>query len=195
LLGVRPQTHTLLGDNSVSVVLQVEQVPHVLGQVGEVEAELQASDVAHGLVALLPLGLLLITNREECKRCVSGDGKAALTECRASHVRHLLNRIVNVVADDGSPKWCCRVEGYHHPDLTCTQVVGLKGTAKVSRNRPIVAKSNRAHKSSHGNPGQCRHVAGCSHTHHVYSGGSHPSSSGKYSHETIANPKVINSEK
>jgi hypothetical protein len=62
LLGVRVQTCTLLGDDSAGVVLQVEQVPRVLGQMGEVEAELWATDVTHGLVALLPLGLLLIMN-------------------------------------------------------------------------------------------------------------------------------------
>jgi hypothetical protein len=40
LLGVRIQTCTLLGDDSAGVVLEVEQVPRVLGQVRALEAEL-----------------------------------------------------------------------------------------------------------------------------------------------------------
>jgi hypothetical protein len=67
LFGVRVQMCTLLDDIFARVVLQVESVPSVLGQVGEVEAELQAGDVTHGLVVLLPLGLILILNWEERK--------------------------------------------------------------------------------------------------------------------------------
>jgi hypothetical protein len=52
LFGVCIQTRTLLGDDSTGVVLQVEQVPHVLGQVRALEVEMQAGDVTHGEVAL-----------------------------------------------------------------------------------------------------------------------------------------------
>jgi hypothetical protein len=104
LLDVCIQTCTLLGDDSTGVVLQVEQVPHVFGQVRALEAELWAGDVTHDLVALLPHGLHMITYREECKQCVDGDGEAMLTKCSESHMRHLLDGVINVVADDGSPE-------------------------------------------------------------------------------------------
>jgi hypothetical protein len=39
LLSIRIQTCTLLGDDSIGVVLQVEQVAHVLGQVRVLEVE------------------------------------------------------------------------------------------------------------------------------------------------------------
>jgi hypothetical protein len=83
LLGVLVQTRTLLGDNSAHVVLKVEQVPHILGQVRALEAELQAGHVTHGVVVLLPQGILLILNWEERKWRV---GEIALTERCESHV-------------------------------------------------------------------------------------------------------------
>jgi hypothetical protein len=140
LLSVHIQTCMLLGDDSAGVVLKVEHVPCVLGQVRALEAELQAGDVTHGLVVLQPHGLLLIMNREDCKRCVGGDGEAVLAQRGESHVHHLLDGVVDVVADDGSPEWCHGVKGYLHPDLTRTQAVGLKGMAAVSGNRPFVAE-------------------------------------------------------
>jgi hypothetical protein len=54
LLSVCIQTCMLLNDDSSHVALQVEQVPHVLGQVRALEAELQTGHVTHGVVALLP---------------------------------------------------------------------------------------------------------------------------------------------
>jgi hypothetical protein len=80
LLSVHVQTRTLLGDDYAAVVLQVEQVSHVLGQVRALEAELRAGNITHGLVVLLWQGLLLITNREECKRFVGSDSEAVLTQ-------------------------------------------------------------------------------------------------------------------
>jgi hypothetical protein len=91
-------------------------------------------------------------NREECKRCVSGDGEASLTQRHESHVCHLLNGVVNVVADDSSPEQCRGIEGYLHPDITCTQAVGLNEMAAVSGNQPVVAESD---ESSRGNLGPC----------------------------------------
>jgi hypothetical protein len=82
-----------------------------------------ASEVTHSLVALLPLGLNLISNREECDRCVSGGGEAALTQLGESHVCHLLDGVVDVPAHDGSLPWCSGVEGYLHQDLTHIQAM------------------------------------------------------------------------
>jgi hypothetical protein len=70
---------TLLGDDSVGVVLQVGQVPRVLGHLSSTGTVVQAGEVTHGLKALQPLGLILIPNREECNRHVGGGGEAVLT--------------------------------------------------------------------------------------------------------------------
>jgi hypothetical protein len=41
---------------------------------------------------------------------------------------------------DGSHPWLCRVEGYHHADLTPVQVMGHRHAIVVDRNVPVVAK-------------------------------------------------------
>jgi hypothetical protein len=91
LLGVYVQTCMLLGDNSARVVLQVEQVRRILGHVRALEAELQAGHVTHMVVVLLPHGLLLIPNQEECKRCVGGVDEIVLTERCESNVRAIFS--------------------------------------------------------------------------------------------------------
>jgi hypothetical protein len=42
--------------------------------------------------------MLLIPNRKECKRSVSGVGEVALAEGCESHVRHLLDAIIELNA-------------------------------------------------------------------------------------------------
>jgi hypothetical protein len=79
LLGVHVQTCTLLDGISLYVVLQVEQVPRVLGHMHGVDVVLQTGDVTHCLMALLPLGLILIPNQEKRKRHISSDGEDVLT--------------------------------------------------------------------------------------------------------------------
>jgi hypothetical protein len=76
---------TLLDDGPANVVLQVEQVPRVLVHLCRTGAEVWAGEVTHGLMALLPLRLILIPNREERDRRVSGGGEAALTQGSESH--------------------------------------------------------------------------------------------------------------
>jgi hypothetical protein len=70
----------LLDDGPVGVVLQVEQVPQVLDHPCRTGAEVRAGEVTHGLVALLPLRLILIMNREEHDQRVSSGGEAALIQ-------------------------------------------------------------------------------------------------------------------
>jgi hypothetical protein len=69
----------LLDDGPTDVVLQVEQLTHVLGHLCPTGTEVQAHNVAHGLEVLLPLELLLIVDREESDRHVGGGNEAALT--------------------------------------------------------------------------------------------------------------------
>jgi hypothetical protein len=59
------------------VVLQVEQVPHVLGHLCRTGTEVRTGEVPHDLQALSPLGLLLMVDQEERDRCVGGGGEAA----------------------------------------------------------------------------------------------------------------------
>jgi hypothetical protein len=69
LLGVllkRAQVQTLLGDSPGGVGLQVEHVMHVLGQRSHTDVEVSALIVGHSLKMLLPHGILLVTNQEEC---------------------------------------------------------------------------------------------------------------------------------
>jgi hypothetical protein len=56
----------LLDDDSAGVVLQVEQVPRILGHLSSTRAVVLASGITHGLKVLLPLRLILILNWEEC---------------------------------------------------------------------------------------------------------------------------------
>jgi hypothetical protein len=72
--------HTLLDDDPAVVVLQVEQVPHALGHLSRTSAEVQAGAVTHGLEVLLPLGLILIPDREECNQRVGGGSEATLEQ-------------------------------------------------------------------------------------------------------------------
>jgi hypothetical protein len=53
---VRHQTRTLLPGCPGGVVLEVEQVLHVLGHRGHLGVEVRALEVGHGLKTLLPYG-------------------------------------------------------------------------------------------------------------------------------------------
>jgi hypothetical protein len=58
-------------------------------------------------------------------------------------MRHLLDDVVNPIADDGSPPRCCGVNGYLHPDHMHL-VMGLKGTVAVDGDRPIIVESDES---------------------------------------------------
>jgi hypothetical protein len=107
-------------------VLQVKQVPHELGHLRLISAEVQAGEVAHGLQALSPLGLILIPNREERDRRICCAGEAVLTKCGEGDVCHLLDHIVNLIPNDGSLPWHRGIDRYLHLDLTDIQAVCLK---------------------------------------------------------------------
>jgi hypothetical protein len=71
LLRVCLQTHMLLDDNATGVVLEVEQVLRVVGHLRPSSTELWAGEVTSGLEVLVPLGLLLLTDRKEHDRHVT----------------------------------------------------------------------------------------------------------------------------
>jgi hypothetical protein len=78
-LPVRRQTRTLVPGCPHGVVLEVEQVLHVLGQRSHPSMEVRALEVRHGLKTLLPYGVLLIPNWEKRDRQCCSSGEAVLT--------------------------------------------------------------------------------------------------------------------
>jgi hypothetical protein len=67
-----------------------------------------------------------------------------LAERCEGQVRHLLDAIIEVAADDGSSKWCCGVERDLHPNFARIQAVSLKQTTSVGQGRPVVAESDES---------------------------------------------------
>jgi hypothetical protein len=195
LLGVRVQMHKLLDDDPAGVVLQVEQVPRVVDHMCPTSTEVWAVEVTHNLLALSPLGVLLIKDREERYRRVSGGGEAMLTKCGEGDVHHLHNGIVNLVPDDGSFQWCCGVKGYIHPDLAHIQAMGLKGMIAVVGDRPVVAELDESAQelswkpqalSTHGTKTSILAEGAVRVVVHFHL---------KNGHENITNPKVISPQK
>jgi hypothetical protein len=140
LLRVCVQTHMLLDDDAAHVVLQVEQVLYVLGHLHPSDAELWAHEVTGSHMALVPLGFLLIEDWKEHDQRVSGVGEALfLTQGGECHVHHLLDGIVDLTLDIDSHPRCCGVDWYLHPDLRTVQATGLKGSAAVDGDRPLIA--------------------------------------------------------
>jgi hypothetical protein len=144
----------LLDDDSAGVVLQVEQVPRILGHLSSAGAVVLASGVTHGLKVLLPLRLILILNWEECDRRVD---EAVLTQQCESHMRHLLNIIVYLIADDGSLHTVLWGRGVSPPGPHMQSGRGPIGSHKIhifttkiptfhSRYRRYVLITNELHK-------------------------------------------------
>jgi hypothetical protein len=100
-LPVCRRTRTLLPGCPIGVVLEVEQVLHVLGQQNHPGVEVRALEVRHGLKTLLPYRVLLILNWEERDRQCCSSGEAALAQGGESNVHHQLNTGVGLAVDDG----------------------------------------------------------------------------------------------
>jgi hypothetical protein len=64
----------------------------------------------------------------------------ALVEGCESHVRHLLDAIIDVNAYNGSSLRCCRVEWDLHLNLTRTQAVSVKRVTAVGWDQPILTE-------------------------------------------------------
>jgi hypothetical protein len=63
--------------------------------------EVRALEIEHGLKALLPYGVLLISNQEKRDRQCCSSGKVVHAQGGKSDVRHYLNASVELAADDG----------------------------------------------------------------------------------------------
>jgi hypothetical protein len=134
------QRHTLLHDGFDGVVLQVEQVLHVLGHRSHVNIEVQDLEVRHGLKALLPHGIFLNPNQERCDRHRGGSGDVTLTQRGEWDVCCLLDGGVRLITDGGSHPWLHRVEEYHHTSFAHVQAVNHRQATMVDRNFPILTK-------------------------------------------------------
>jgi hypothetical protein len=169
------------------VVLQIEQVPHVLGSVQALEAEMWVGDVTHGLVA--PANYKLGRVQVACQQCQRGCAHTMKWElCAPSSRRHHPPRCRWWI-----PSTVPWGRGYLHQDLTCIQVVGLKGTAVVAGDWPIVAKLNESAQehswepravSAHGPEEAILAECTVGVVIHVYV---------KNSHKNITNAKVVHS--
>jgi hypothetical protein len=134
---------TLLDDGPGGVVLQVEQVLHVLGHLSHTSVEVGggvALGVGHGHEALLPLGVLLIMIREECGRHLGGGGKAVLRQGDEGDECRLLDGVVELTANDGPHPWAHGVEGYHQVDLPYVQTTGRRQATTVEMVISVVAE-------------------------------------------------------
>jgi hypothetical protein len=124
VLIVGSQMLTLLHDSPGSVMLQVEQVLHILDHCSHASAEVRALEVGHDLKVLLPHGIFLIPNQEKLDRHHSGSGEVTLTQRGECDVGRLLNGSVRLAADDGPHPQILLVEGYHHAGLAYVQAIG-----------------------------------------------------------------------
>jgi hypothetical protein len=106
LLLICIQTRTLLDDGATGVVLEVEQVLCVLGQLSPPGIELHAGEVTSCLQVLTPLGLLLVPNQEQRDRRVGQVGEVSLKHGDERHVCHVVNDVIQVASNDGSGPWC-----------------------------------------------------------------------------------------
>jgi hypothetical protein len=93
--------HMLLHDSTSGVMLQVEQVLHILGHRSHAGTEVRALEVRYGLKTLLPHRTFLILNREKRDHYHSGSGEATLTQRGECDVGHLLDGNVRLAANDG----------------------------------------------------------------------------------------------
>jgi hypothetical protein len=140
VLIVCDQMHTLVHDGSSGVMLQVEQVLHVLGHHSHADVDVRTLEVGHDRKVLLPHGIFLIPNWEKCDGHRCGSGEAALTQGGECDVCHLLNGGVGIATDNSSRPWLHRVDGYHHAGLAYVQDVNHRQAVAVDRNFPVVAE-------------------------------------------------------
>jgi hypothetical protein len=171
------------------VVLEDEQVLCILGHVRPSCIELWAHELTGGHKALMPLGLLLITDRKERDQRVGGVSEVSLTQGGECHVRHLLDGVIDLTTNDDSRSGHHAVDGYLHPDLTTHSGHGPERVYSGRRGSSRRSRGGRVH--SRGLTETTSHVGPWYediHPHRGSSGGNHPCSSVRTDHENITNP-------
>jgi hypothetical protein len=134
------QTHTLLHDNPGNVMLQVEQVLHILGHHSHAGAKLMALEVRHGLKALLPHGIFMIPNREKHDQHYGGSSEVTLTQRGECDMGRLLDGGVGLVDNEGPHPQILLVKGYCHSSLAYVQAIGHRRATAIDREFPVVAE-------------------------------------------------------
>jgi hypothetical protein len=102
---------TLLDDDLNSVPLQVEHVLRVLGHCSHDGVEVKTLWVSHVLKTLPPHGLLLLTDQKQRDRHHGGVVEVALTQGGEGDMCCLLDRLIQLDANDSLSPWLCRAEG------------------------------------------------------------------------------------
>jgi hypothetical protein len=101
----------------------------------------EALRVGHGLKALLPHRILLVTDRKERDWHRGGVGEAALTQGGECDLCHLFDDLIQLNPDDGCYPRLRRIEGYHHVDLALVLAMGHRHATAVDRSVPVCLPS------------------------------------------------------
>jgi hypothetical protein len=136
----RARVQMLPHDGPASVGLQVKHVLRVPGQCSHADVEVRPLGVGHGLKALLPHRILLVTDWKERDWHRDGVGEAGLTQGGECDLCRLLDGLIQLDPDDSCHPWLRRVEGYHHVDLALILAMGHRHMTTVDRSIPVVAE-------------------------------------------------------
>jgi hypothetical protein len=130
----------MLHDGPASACMQVKYVLRVPGQCSHASVEVGPLRVGHGLKALLPHRILLVTDRKERDWHRGDVGEAGLTQGGECDLCRLLDGLIQLDPDDSCHPRLRRVEGYHHVDLALVLAMGHRHAAAVDRSVPVVAE-------------------------------------------------------
>jgi hypothetical protein len=136
----RARVQMLLYDGPASARLQVKHVLRVPDQCSYASVEVGPLGVGHGLKAMLPHRILLVTDRKEHDWHHGGVGEAGLTQGGECDLCRLLDGLIQLDLDDICHPQLRRVEGYHHVDLALVLAMGHRHAAAVDRSVPVVAE-------------------------------------------------------
>jgi hypothetical protein len=127
-------------DGPASVGLQVKHVLRVPSQHSRAGVEVGPLRVGHGLNALLPHRILLVTDWKERYWHRGGVGEAGLTQGGECDLCRLLNGLIQLDPDDSCHPRLRWVEGYCHVDLALVLAMGHRHAAAVEMSVPVVAE-------------------------------------------------------
>jgi hypothetical protein len=136
----RARVQMLPHDGPASVGLQVENVLCVPSQRSLADVEVGPLGVGHGLKALLPHMILLVTDQKERDWHRGSVSEAALTQGGECDLCRLLDGLIQLNPDDSCHPRLRWVEGYPHVDLALVLAMGHRHATTVDRSVPIVAE-------------------------------------------------------
>jgi hypothetical protein len=112
-------------DGPASACLQVKHVLCVPGQCSHASVDVGPLGVGHGLKALLPQMILLVTDRKGRDWHRGSVGEAGLTQGGECDLCRLLDGLIQLNPDDSCHPRLRRVEGYHHVDLALVLAMAI----------------------------------------------------------------------